>query len=167
MVSGYSGIGKSSLVQELHRPITALQGYFISGKFDQFQRNIPYSAIVVAFRELIRQLLGETESKLKIWREKLLKALGKNGQVIIDVIPDIELIIGKQPSVPVLGANETQNRFNLVFSNFIRTCCSAEHPLALFLDDLQWADLATLNLMERMLTEGQNKYLLLLGALSR
>ncbi|NET14271.1 MAG: serine/threonine-protein kinase PknK, partial [Okeania sp. SIO1H6] len=164
MVAGYSGIGKSSLVQELYKPITASRGYFISGKFDQFQRNIPYSAIVSAFTGLIRQLLGETETGLQLWREKLLKALGSNGQIIIDVIPEVELIIGKQLPVPVLGLNESQNRFNLVISNFIRAFCSEEHPLTLFLDDLQWADLATLKLMERMLVEGQTKYLLLLGA---
>ncbi|NES05084.1 MAG: AAA family ATPase [Okeania sp. SIO2F4] len=164
MVAGYSGIGKSSLVQELYKPITARRGYFISGKFDQFQRNIPYSAIVSAFTGLIRQLLGETETGLQLWREKLLKALGSNGQVMIDVIPEVELIIGQQLPVPVLGANESQNRFNLVISNFIGAFCSEEHPLTLFLDDLQWADLATLKLMERMLVEGKTKYLLLLGA---
>lgn len=164
MVAGYSGIGKSSLVQELYKPITARRGYFISGKFDQFQRNIPYSALVSAFGGLIRQLLGETEAGLQGWREKLFLALGNNGQVIIDVIPEVELIIGKQPAVPILGANEAQNRFNLAIGNFIRTFCDRSHPLTLFLDDLQWADLATLQLMERMLVDGQTEYLLLLGA---
>ncbi|MEQ8960600.1 MAG: AAA family ATPase, partial [Coleofasciculus sp. C2-GNP5-27] len=164
LVAGYSGIGKSCLVQELYKPITARRGYFISGKFDQFQRNIPYSAIVAAFRRLVEQLLGETETQLQVWRDKLLQALGNNGQIIIDVIPEVELIIGQQPPVPVLGANESQNRFNLVFENFIRTFCSGEHPLAMFLDDLQWADLATLKLMERILLAGETQYLLLLGA---
>ena len=164
LVAGYSGIGKSSLVQELYKPITARRGYFISGKFDQFQRNIPYSAIVTAFRGLIDQLLGESEAQLQLWREQLLKALGNNGQIIIDVIPEVELIIGKQPAVPVLEANEAQNRFNLVIGNFIRACCDKNHPITLFLDDLQWADLATLKLVERLLVEGQTQYLLLLGA---
>ncbi|MDY6805292.1 MAG: AAA family ATPase [Cyanobacteriota bacterium] len=164
MVAGYSGIGKSSLVLELYKPITARRGYFISGKFDQFQRNIPYSAIVSAFGGLIGQLLGENEAELEVWREKLLKALGSNGQIIIDVIPELELIIGKQPRVPALGGNEGQNRFNLVFANFLHAFCDKEHPLTLFIDDLQWADLATLQLMERMLVEGQTEYLLLLGA---
>ena len=164
MVAGYSGIGKSSLVRELYKPITARRGYFISGKFDQFQRNIPYAAIVEAFRGLIGELLTETETQLQVWREKLLKALGSNGQVIIDVIPEVELIIGKQASVPVLGANEAQNRFNLVIGNFIRVFCDIEHPLTMFIDDLQWADLASLKLIERMLIEGQSEYLLLLGA---
>jgi len=164
LVAGYSGIGKSSLVQELYKPITARRGYFISGKFDQFQRNVPYSAIVAAFRGLIEQLLGETEAQLQIWREKLLQALRSNGQLIIDVIPEVELIIGKQPPVPILGANEAQNRFNLVFGNFIRAFCNYEHPLTIFLDDLQWADLATLKLVKRILVEGKTQYLFLLGA---
>ncbi|NET28492.1 AAA family ATPase [Okeania sp. SIO1I7] len=164
MVAGYSGIGKSSLVRELYKPITARRGYFISGKFDQFQRNIPYSAIVSAFGGLIGQLLAETEAKLQIWREKLSKALGANGQVIIDVIPEVELIIGKQPSVPVLGGEEAQNRFNLVMGNFIDVFCDKQHPLTLFIDDLQWADSGTLKLIEQILIEGKTEYLLLLGA---
>lgn len=164
LVSGYSGIGKSSLVQELYKPITARRGYFISGKFDQFQRTIPYSAIVAAFRGLIEQLLGETEAELRVWREKILQALGDNGQIIIDVIPEVELIIGQQPPVSSLDVNESQNRFNLVLSNFIRTFCSVEHPLTIFLDDLQWANLATLKLMERLVIDGEIQYLLLLGA---
>lgn len=164
LVAGYSGIGKSALVQELYKPITARRGYFIAGKFDQFQRNIPYSAIVAAFRGLIGQLLGESQQQLQEWREKLLQVLGNNGQIIIDVIPEVELIIGKQPPVPLLGANESQNRFNLAIGNFIRVFCHQEHPLTLFLDDLQWADSATLQLMERLLTDSQTKSLLFLGA---
>jgi predicted ATPase/class 3 adenylate cyclase/GAF domain-containing protein/tRNA A-37 threonylcarbamoyl transferase component Bud32 len=164
MVAGYSGIGKSSLVQELYKPITARRGYFIAGKFDQFQRNIPYSAIVAAFRGLIEQILGETEAQLQVWREKLLQGLGSSGQIIIDVIPEVELIIGKQPPVPALEPNEAQNRFNLVFGNFIRVFCTQDHPLALFIDDLQWADIATLQLLERLLINGQTSYLFLLGA---
>ncbi|NEQ65212.1 MAG: AAA family ATPase, partial [Symploca sp. SIO2D2] len=164
LVTGYSGIGKSSLVQELYKPITANRGYFIAGKFDQFQRNIPYSAIVKAFRGLIGQLLGESEAQLQLWRDKLLQALGNNGQIIIDVIPEVELIIGKQPAVPTLEAKEAQNRFNLVIANFIHVFCHQEHPLTLFLDDLQWVDLATLELIERLLVAGQTEYLLLLGA---
>ncbi len=168
LVAGYSGIGKSSLVQELFKPITARRGYFISGKFDQFQRNIPYSAIVAAFRGLIQQLLGESEAQLQVWREKLLPGLGASGQIIIDVIPEVELIIGKQPPVPALEPKEAQNRFNLVFGNFIRVFCTQDHPLTLFIDDLQWADMATLQLLERLLIDGQpdgkNRYLFILGA---
>jgi serine/threonine protein kinase len=163
LVSGYSGIGKSALVQELYKPITRQRGYFISGKFDQFQRNIPYAAMVSAFSSLVRQLLAESEAKLTLWRERLMAALGVNGQVIIDVIPEIELIIGKQAPVAELGATESQNRFNLVFTEFIRACCQAEHPLVLFLDDLQWVDLATLKLIELIAHDDRLNSLLLIG----
>ncbi|MBE9224892.1 AAA family ATPase [Phormidium sp. LEGE 05292] len=164
LVAGYSGIGKSMLVQELYKPITQRRGYFISGKFDQFQRNIPYSAVVRAFQCLVQQLLTESEAQLTQWREKLLDAFGLNGQVIIDVIPEIEQIVGSQPPVQQLEATESQNRFNLVFQNFIRVFCQREHPLVIFLDDLQWADSASLKLIELMMTDEQTQYLLLIGA---
>ncbi|HEY9611362.1 AAA family ATPase, partial [Allocoleopsis sp.] len=163
LVAGYSGIGKSSLVAEIHKPNTRLCGYFTSGKFDQFQRNIPYSAVVSAFKGLVRQLLTESEAQLMQWREKLLAAFGANGQVIIDVIPEVELIVGKQPPVPELGPTESQNRFNLVFGQFIRAFCTKEHPLVIFLDDLQWADSATLKLIELMMTDNETQYLFLIG----
>ena len=164
LVSGYSGIGKSALVQELYKPITAKRGYFISGKFDQFQRNIPYSAIVDALRKLVQQLLGEPDARVQQWRLKLLTALGSNGQLIIDVIPEVELIVGKQSPVPDVGSTEAQNRFNLVFQKFIRACCSYEHPLVIFLDDLQWVDFATLKLIELILSDQAMQFLLLIGA---
>ncbi|MEP0755241.1 trifunctional serine/threonine-protein kinase/ATP-binding protein/sensor histidine kinase [Trichocoleus sp. Lan] len=164
LVSGYSGIGKSCLVQEIYKPITQQRAYFISGKFDQFQRSIPYSAVVSAFSALIQQLLTESEAQLNQWKEKLLEALGSNGQIIIDVIPEVELIVGSQPRVQELGPTESQNRFNLVFQNFIRVFCQQEHPLVIFLDDLQWADSATLKLMELMMTDDQTHYLFLIGA---
>ncbi len=164
LVAGYSGIGKSSLVAEIHKPNTRLRGYFTSGKFDQFQRNVPYSAIVNAFKGLVRQLLTESEAQLNQWQAKLLAAFGSNGQVIIDVIPEVELIIGKQPPVPELGPSEAQNRFNLVFQKFIRVFCTQEHPLVIFLDDLQWADSATLKLIELMMTDTEMQYLFLIGA---
>ncbi len=164
LVAGYSGIGKSVLVQEIYKPITERRGYYISGKFDQFGRNIPYSAIVSAFRELVRQLLTETSEQLHLWRDKLLSALGANGQIIIDVIPEVELIIGKQPAVLELAATESQNRFNLVFQNFIQVFCQQEHPLVIFLDDLQWADSATLKLMQLIMTDVNTSYLLVIGA---
>ncbi|MDY7014429.1 MAG: serine/threonine-protein kinase PknK, partial [Cyanobacteriota bacterium] len=164
LVAGYSGIGKSALVQEIHKPITEKRGYFISGKFDQFQRNIPYSAVVAAFQDLVRQLLTESEEQLNRWREKLLTALGANSRIIIDVIPEIELIIGKQPSVPELGPTESQNRFNFVFQNFIRIFCSREHPLVIFLDDLQWVDSATLKLIQLMMADSEMQSLFLIGA---
>ena len=164
LVTGYSGIGKSVLVKEIYRSLTQKQGYFISGKFDQFQCNIPYSAIVNAFKELVQQLLSETEAQLAQWTEKLLTVLGSNGQVIIDVLPEIELIIDKQPSVPQLGPTESQNRFNLVFQNFMRVFCQPEHPLVIFLDDLQWVDSATLKLLELVMTDRDNAAFFLIGA---
>ncbi|MEG4007820.1 AAA family ATPase [Microcoleus sp. Pol11C1] len=163
LISGYSGIGKSALVQELYKPITQQRGYFISGKFDQYQRNIPYIAIVNAFQDLAKQLLAESEANLKQWREKLLDALGINGQVIIDVIPEIELIIGKQPAPPELGAAEAENRFNFVFQNFIKVFTQPEHPLTIFIDDLQWADGASLKLMQ-LLMSASSTGLFLIGA---
>ncbi|MGD1919429.1 MAG: AAA family ATPase, partial [Pleurocapsa sp.] len=164
LVAGYSGIGKSALVQEIYKPITQKQGYFIVGKFDQFQRNVPYSAIVYAFQGLVKQLLTESSTQLNQWRVKLLNALGKNAGVIIDVIPEIELNIGKQPAVSPLGATESQNRFNLVFRNFVRVFCAREHPLVIFLDDLQWVDSATLKLIELIATDYDLRYLFLIGA---
>ncbi|AFY81870.1 AAA family ATPase [Oscillatoria acuminata] len=163
LIGGYSGIGKSALVQELYKPITERRGYFISGKFDQYQRNIPYSAIVSAFQGLVKQLLTESETQLNQWRENLLGAVGVNGRVIVEVIPEIELIIGQQPEVPELGPNESQNRFNLVFQNFIKVFTQPEHPLALFIDDLQWADGASLKLMQ-LLMAGRSPGLFLIGA---
>jgi len=164
LIAGYSGIGKSSLVAEIYKPITEKRGYFISGKFDQFQRNIPYSAVVVAFEGLVKQLLTESEAQLNEWRDKLLAAFGQQGRVIIDVIPEVELIVGKQPDLPELRPQESQNRFNLVFQNFIRAFCAKEHPLVIFLDDLQWADGASLKLIELMIADANRSYLFLIGA---
>ncbi|MBD2463489.1 AAA family ATPase [Oscillatoria sp. FACHB-1407] len=164
LVSGYSGVGKSALVQELYKPITAKRGYFVSGKFDQFQRNIPYSAIAQALQKLVQQLLGEPDEQLQQWRSRLLTALGSNGQIIIDVIPEVELIIDKQPPIPEVGAAEAQNRFNRVFQQFVRVFCSKEHPLVIFLDDLQWIDSATLKLIELIVLDEQTQHLFLIGA---
>ncbi|PQJ95796.1 serine/threonine protein kinase [Chromatium okenii] len=163
LIAGYSGIGKSALVREIYKPITEKRGYFISGKFDQFQRNIPYSAVVQALGELIKNLLTESLPELEQWRKKLLSALGINAQVIIDVIPELELILGKQPPVPELGANEAQNRFNFVVKNFTQVFAQPEHPLVLFLDDLQWADSASLKFMQ-LLMSGEIRCLFLIGA---
>lgn len=164
LITGYSGIGKSSLVRELYRPITARRGYFISGKFDQYQRRVPYTAVVSAFTELVRQLLVESEADLQRWRDRIQAAVGSNGQVITKILPDVERIIGVQPSVPQLGAMESQNRFHYVFQNFVRVFCTPEHPLTLFLDDLQWADQASLNLLRQVLMDGRIHHLLVLGA---
>src|SRR5919202_1011387 len=159
LVSGYSGIGKSSLVNEIHKPIVRQRGYFISGKFDQFKRNIPYASIIQAFQELLQQLLTESPDQIVVWKSKLLEAFGSNGQVIIDVIPEVEQIIGPQPAVPQLEPTESQNRFNRVFQQFIHVFSQPEHPLVLFLDDLQWADLSSLKLIELIVTDPDSQYL--------
>ncbi|MEL7476007.1 MAG: AAA family ATPase, partial [Cyanobacteria bacterium J06555_12] len=164
LVAGYSGVGKSSLVAEIHKPITERQGYFIAGKYDQYQRDVPYSAVINAFKDLVKQLLTESEERLDSWRDRLAAALGPNGGVVAEVIPDIKLIIGEQPAVPELGPTEAQNRFNLVFQNFIRVCCDFDHPLVLFLDDLQWADSASLRLLERTMRDRQLKHFLVICA---
>ncbi|NET27539.1 AAA family ATPase [Okeania sp. SIO1I7] len=164
LISGYSGIGKSALVNEIHKPITKKRGQFISGKFDQLQRDIPYSAISQAFQELIRKLLSEPEIILQNWKNQILEALGNNGQIIIDVIPELEKIIGKQPQVEQLGASESQNRFNLFFQKFLSVFCKKQHPLVIFIDDLQWADLSSLNLIEQLIVDPDNQYFLLIGA---
>ncbi|MEG4207103.1 AAA family ATPase [Microcoleus sp. Pol7_A1] len=164
LVSGYSGIGKSCLVYEIHKPIVGARGYFIAGKFDQFKRNIPYGALIEAFEELIRQVLTESREKIHFWKQKILNDLGKNTRVIIDVIPELELIVGEQPEVSKLGASESQNRFNLAFKQFIHVFTQKAHPLVLFLDDLQWADSASLKLIHVLLTDPDSQYLLVIGA---
>jgi predicted ATPase/transcriptional regulator with GAF, ATPase, and Fis domain len=164
LVAGYSGIGKTSLIQELYKPIVRERGYFISGKFDQIVRGVPFGALIQAFRGLVRQLLTENEERLGLWRDGLLGALGVNGGVLAEVIPEIELIIGKQSSPPALGPTEALNRFQLVFQNFVSVLASQEHPLVIFLDDLQWADPATLNLLQPLLTSQDIRHLFLMGA---
>ncbi|MBD2040743.1 ATP-binding sensor histidine kinase [Microcoleus sp. FACHB-672] len=164
LVSGYSGIGKTSVVHEIHKPIVGARGYFIAGKFDQFKRNIPYAALIQAFQELICQLLTESSEKIAIWKEKLLEALGQQGNVIIEVIPEVELIVGKQPELAQMGAAESQNRFNRVFQQFIHIFCKFEHPLVFFLDDLQWADSASLKLLQLLSADSDSHYLLMIGA---
>ena len=164
LVAGFSGIGKTAVVNEVHKPIVKQRGYFIKGKFDQFNRNIPFSALVQALRDLMGNLLSASEVKLQQWKSKILNALGENGQVIIDVIPELEKIIGKQPNVPELSGSAAQHRFNLLFGKFIQVFTTKEHPLVIFLDDLQWADSASLNLLKLLMGEGKQGYLLLIGA---
>ena len=163
LISGYPGIGKTSLVNEIHKPITQQRGFFISGKFDQLKRS-PYSAVVEAFRSIIKQLLAEPELKLNQYKQHLLKRLSNNGQIIIDVLPEVALIIGPQPTVPELNPQEAQNRFNLTFLNFVQVFAQADHPLVLFLDDLQWADSASLKFIENLLSDPTMRYLLIIGA---
>jgi predicted ATPase/serine phosphatase RsbU (regulator of sigma subunit) len=164
LVAGFSGIGKTALVNEVHKPIVRQRGYFIKGKFDQFKRNIPFSALVQAFQTLMRQLLTESAEQVQGWKTRILDALGDNGQVIIEVIPELEQIIGKQPSVPELEGSAAQNRFNLLLQKFINVFTTAEHPLVIFLDDLQWIDSASLKLMQLLMSQTESHYLLLMGA---
>ncbi|MDJ1182468.1 trifunctional serine/threonine-protein kinase/ATP-binding protein/sensor histidine kinase [Roseofilum casamattae] len=164
LVAGFSGIGKTAVVNEVHKPIVRQKGYFIKGKFDQFNRNIPFSAFVQAFRDLMEQLLGESDTQLQEWKTQILAAVGENGQVLVDVIPELKQIIGEQSPVPELSGSASQNRFNLLFEKFIAVFTTQEHPLTLFLDDLQWADSASLNLLKILMGDNQTGYLLLLGA---
>jgi predicted ATPase/signal transduction histidine kinase len=162
LVAGFSGIGKTAVINEVHKPIVRQRGYFIKGKFDQFNRNIPLSAFVQALRDLMGQLLSESDVQLMQWQANILVAVGENGQVLIEVIPELEQIIGQQPPAPELSGSAAQNRFNLLFQKFIEVFTTAEHPLVLFLDDLQWADLASLDLLKLLMND--NGYLLILGA---
>jgi PAS domain S-box-containing protein len=164
LVSGYSGIGKSSVVNELHRVLVPQRGLFASGKFDQYKRDIPYSTLVQAFQALVRPLLGESETELTVWRDTLCEALGANGQLMVDLVPDLRLIIGDQPPVPELPPQDAQRRFQLAFRRFIGVFARPEHPLALFLDDLQWLDAATLDLLEDLLIRSDLRHLMLIGA---
>ena len=164
LISGYSGIGKSSVVNELHKVLVPSRGLFAAGKFDQYKRDIPYSTLVQAFQSLARPLLGKTEAELASWRHALLEALGPNGRLMVDLVPDLKLIIGEQPPVPELPPQQAQSRFQLVFRRFIAVFARPEHPLALFLDDLQWLDTATLDLLEDLLTQPDVRHLMLIGA---
>ncbi len=161
---GPPGIGKSFLIHEIHKPLVEHRGYFISGKFEQYKHTIPYSAIIQAFKGLIKRLLMEPQEKLDEWKSRISKALGPNGQLIIDVIPKLELIIGKQPSILPLDPLESKNRFNLTFQNFIRIFPRPENPLVLFIDDWQWTDVGTLSLLKIMARDIELKHLLLIGA---
>lgn len=164
LVSGYSGVGKSSVVNELHKVLVPPRGLFASGKFDQYKRDIPYATLAQAFQKLIQPLLGQSEAELGKWRDALHNALGPNGQLVVNLIPEIELIIGKQPPVPGLAPQDAQNRFQMVFRQLIGVFARPEHPLALFLDDLQWLDAATLDLLEHLITHSEVRHLLLVGA---
>src|SRR5277367_5014982 len=164
LVSGYSGIGKSSVVKELHMVVAPPRGLFASGKFDQYKRDIPYSTLVQAFQSLVRPLLGKSDAELAIWRGAFLQALERNARLMTDLIPELKLIIGDQAPVPELEPQQAQSRFQLVFRRFIGVFARPEHPLALFLDDLQWLDAATLDLLEDLLTRSDLQHLMLIGA---
>ena len=164
LVSGYSGIGKSSVVNELQKALVPPRGLFASGKFDQLKRDVPYAPLAQALQGLIRLLLGRSDSELALWRRAFLEALEPNARLITDLIPELSLIIGEQPPVPELEPKQARSRFHLAFSRFIGVFARAEHPLALFLDDLQWLDAATLGLMEDLLTRSDLRHLMLIGA---
>jgi len=164
LVSGYSGIGKSSVVHELHKAIVPPRGLFASGKFDQYKRDIPYTTLAQAFQTLARQILVKSDAEVDQWRRALAEAVGPNGQLIVSLIPEVELIIGKQPPVPDLPPEDAQNRFQSVFRRFLGVFATPEHPLVLFLDDLQWLDAATLDLLEHLVTHAEIRHLLLVGA---
>lgn len=164
LVSGYSGIGKSAVVNELHKPLVPPRGLFASGKFDQYKRDIPYATLAQAFQSLIRPLLSKNEEELAEWRKAFREALDPNGALIVELVPELKHIIGEQTPVPELPPQEAQRRFQLVFRRFIDVFARPEHPLALFLDDLQWLDAATLDLLEDLLTRDDLKNLLLIGA---
>ena len=153
LVSGYSGIGKSSIVNELHKALVPSRGLFAAGKFDQYKRNIPYATLAQAFQSLVRQLLSKNDAELDRWRGALLEALGPNGRLMVNLIPELALIIGEQPPAPDLSPQDAHSRFQLVFRRFLGVFARPEHPLTLFLDDLQWLDAATLELLERLVTE--------------
>lgn len=164
LISGYSGVGKTALVKAVHRPMQERNGFFCSGKFDQYQRNIPYYAISRAFNQFCDFLLSRDSYQLNQWRIKILMAVGANGQVLLDVIPNLEAVIGPQPGIPELAPSEAQNRFNLVFQNFFHVLCDEQHPFILFIDDLQWADSASLNLLRVLIKSYNSRYLLIIGA---
>ncbi len=164
LVKGYAGIGKSALIKEVHKPITEKKGYFVEGKFDQFQRNIPYLGLGKALNQLCKYILTESRESIDKWQEIFVKALGNNGQIVIDLVPDLELVIGKQPAVPELGVNETQNRLFYTFGEFLSVLGSAERPLTIFIDDLQWADAASLRLLELIGTSPKISHTLVIGA---
>jgi PAS domain S-box-containing protein len=164
LVSGYSGIGKSSVVNELHKVIVLPRGIFISGKFDLRLRDIPYSTLAQAFAELIRQILNGQDAEIARWRDVIEEAVGQHGRLLTDLIPELGSLIGPQPAVPVLSPLETQLRFQSVFQKFVGVFARAEHPLVIFLDDLQWLDPATLTVVEYLITHTDTHHLLLIGA---
>jgi predicted ATPase/signal transduction histidine kinase len=164
LVSGYSGIGKSSVVSELHKAIVSPRALFAAGKFEQYKRDIPYATLVQAFQSLVRPLPSKSDAELDGWRRALSEALGPNGRLMTDLVPELKLIIGEQPAVAELPPQQTQGRFQLVFRRFIDVFARPDHPLALFLDDLQWLDKATLDLLEDVLLQGDVRHLMLMGA---
>ena len=164
LVSGYSGIGKSSVVNELHKALVPPRALFAAGKFDQYRRDVPYATLAQAFQMLVRQILLKSKAEVDRWRHLLLEAVGPSGQLMVNLIPEVEFVIGKQPPVAELAPREARGRFQLVFRRFLGAFARPEHPLALFLDDLQWLDSATLELLERLVTDPDMRHVLIVGA---
>ena len=164
LVSGYSGIGKSSVVNELQKPLVPPRGLFAMGKFDQYKRDIPYATLAQALQGLVRMILAGSESEIVRWREAILSALGAHGQLVVDLIPELEIVIGSQPPVPELPPQDAQTRFQMIIHRFLGAFARPEHPLALFLDDLQWLDPATLSLLENLVTKQELQHILVIGA---
>jgi len=164
LVSGYSGVGKSALVNEIHKPVTAKSGYFIKGKFDQYNRNIPYNAFTQALNDYCQILLAESDAVLSAVRNRILEAVAQQGKILTDIIPDLVLVIGEQPETAKVDLVENRNRVNRLFLNFFKAITSIDHPLVLFLDDLQWADTASLDLIELLASKKDELVMLLLGA---
>lgn len=164
LISGYSGIGKTELIMEAYQPASMPKGYFIAGKFEQLQQEIPFAPLIQAFQDLVRQILTESQDRIAEWKKKLLRALGRTGAVVTEVIPQVKLIIGEQPPVEELSPVEAQNRFQLVFRKFVQVFANRNHPLIIFLDDLHWADQASLHFLRLLITDPGSRYLLLAGA---
>jgi PAS domain S-box-containing protein len=164
LVSGYSGIGKSSVVNELQKALVSPRGLFASGKFDQYKRNIPYATLARAFQSLVSQILGKSDSEMGQWRAALQEALGPNAQLIVTLVPELALIIGEPPPPPDVPLQDQQARFQMVFRRFLNVFARPEHPLTLFLDDLQWLDSATLDLIEHLIAHPDVRHLLVVGA---
>ncbi len=164
LVSGYSGIGKSSVVNELHKALLPSRALFAAGKFDQFKRDIPYATLAQAFESLVHMILGRNEAELARWRDTIKSALGPNGQLLVNLIPELELVIGPQPPLPELPPKDAQNRFQMAFRRFVDVFARREHPLVLFLDDLQWLDAATLDLIQHLMTHNEVRHLMVIGA---
>ncbi|MFY0584193.1 ATP-binding protein [Cystobacter fuscus] len=164
LISGYSGVGKSSLVREVFGPLVRERGLFASGKFDQFNTGGPYSTLVSALRQCLQQILAEGEAEIAAWKERIQRALGVNGQLVVDMLPQLELIIGKQAPVEELGPAESLNRLHEVFTRFFGALSLDKRPLVLFLDDLQWVDPATLALLQHVIPDPEAGCLFVIGA---
>ena len=164
VLSGYAGIGKSSVVRELLPAVVKRRGRFIAGKFEQLKRDIPYFTISQALRELALDVLAEGELGLARWRQRLAQALGPHGKLVVDLVPQLGLIVGPQPPVPELSLTESETRLRLVFGRLFAVCATPDHPLAMFIDDMQWADTASLALIANLLTDGNTRHLLIIGA---